>query len=161
MPTHIWVSDCGHYYALAAPVRPPAYDVLARTGDAVWLAHRYEAGGDPAYASDVRYTHAEFPRLVVGWTNLGGWTRGRTRYVGAFALRFLDVRQDLQLLPLASRVTDPDPYLAVYTAVFHRRRRLSHACWATVQARIRHAVDEGHARLVAHHPQTQRASGHD
>lgn len=143
-----WVSDCGQYYALEAPCRQPAYDVLEVQGPGVWLSRRYEPQG--WQDTDRRYTHAEFPHLTLDWTNLGGWNRTRTRYQKAFRQLFADVRQDLQLLPFLSRRADlhyAAHILATYRATFRRQRRVSRHTWEHLQARIAQALVDGHATL--------------
>jgi hypothetical protein len=150
--THtVWVSDCGQYYALAAPYRPPAYDVLEVHGPGVWLSRRYEPQG--WQDTDLRYTHAEFPQMTLDWSLRGGWNRTRTKFDEAFTQVFCDLRQDLQWLPLGARRDDlpTDAHLLKrYTATFTKQRRVSKGCWNVLQHRIADAIAAGHASLYAH-----------
>jgi hypothetical protein len=153
MPTThtVWVSDCGQYYALAAPSRRPAYDVLEVHGPGVWLSQRYEPQG--WQDTDRRYTHAEFPHMTLGWSLRGGWNRTRTRFDEAFEQAFGDLRQDLQCRPLSARRADLPAgahVLTVSTATFTKQRRVSRASWNVLQQRIADATLAGHASLYAH-----------
>lgn len=143
----VWVSTDGHYYAL--PYRQidgtPYYDVLDAHGPGVWLSHRYQPTGFDD--TDPRYTHAEFPQMIASWTNKSRWTRRTRRHIPAFRMTFMDVRQDLQLLPFSKRVCDPSPYLAHYEATFLKQTRISRQLYATLQARIA----EAETRTVAPH----------
>jgi hypothetical protein len=146
----VWVSDCGQYYALAAPYRPPAYDVLEVHGPGVWLSRRYEPQG--WQDTDRRYTHAEFPHMTLDWRLRGGWNRTRTRFDDAFAQVFCDLRQDLQCLPFGARRDDLPAgahLLARYTATFTKQRRVSRASWDVLHQRIADAITAGHASLYA------------
>lgn len=148
----VWLSTDGCYYALPAPRggSAVAYDVLEGEGPGVWLHQRYvPTGWDD---TDKRYTHAEFPGMIGSWTNEGRWTRGRTRYIEGFSMTFLDLRQDIQIHPWASRPADA-PYashvLATYVATFRTQRRVTPKTWQAIQARIAEAITEGHRRLWA------------
>jgi hypothetical protein len=152
----VWVSDCFAYYAVPQPALSAlAYDVIEAEGDRVWLAHRYRPRSED---HDPRYTHAEFPHLVGGWTNKGKWDRGQTRWREAFALHFVDIRQDLQVLPASAR-RDDLPWdahiLARYCATFSRQRRVAKGYWAQLQARIAEAIADGHRSLYASATATQ------
>lgn len=144
----VWMSDCLQYYAVPQPtLDETAYDVLEADGDRVWLARRYRLRREDR---DPRYTHAEFPRLVGSWVSKGKWDRGLTRWREAFALWFVDIRQDLQVLPVSAR-RDDLPWdahiLARYCASFSRQRRVAKATWEHLQARIAVAIVEGHRAL--------------
>ena len=138
----IWISTCGQYYAIKAPVLQPAYDIVERAGEErVWLAHRYHptSCADP----DPRYRYAEFPRGIASWSNFGHTLRSG-RYIPAFDVGFMDIRQDV----LRERLTCQS-VLASYRAEFRRRQRVSHQTWDRLQFRIMAAIIAGHESLLA------------
>ena len=116
----IWISDCGNYYALpvdAKEASAPAYDVLAIHGPSIWLYRRYRPTGFAD--SDHRYTHAEFPHMIAAWANKGRGLRSG-RWTCAFAIGFVDTRQDIPIKPLTGNVIVAD-----YEATFTRTRAVT------------------------------------
>jgi len=121
----LWISDCGKY--VARPVEDTGrhetmLDVVDRATRKWWLVGRYHPTGWDD--TDPRYTHCEFPSMVVGWTNLGRYTRGGARdgrWIPAFKQDFCDVDQAVEIDSFTGNVI-----LRRYSATFRKRFPSTH-----------------------------------
>ncbi len=112
--TELWVSVCGRYYALRCAVRhQPAFDVIEVATGTTWLWPRYEpTWGD----TDRRHTHAEFSRMVTGWSNRGRRMPRADRWIEAFELTFAECDTAIRIKPFTGNVL-----IARHEAEFRRR----------------------------------------
>lgn len=106
-----FVSECGCFVAYPYGDRGTDYDVIEVATGAVWLHRRYQASGFDD--TDRRYTHAEFPRMVTGWSNRGR-QRGRS-WTPDFELRFAEVDTTIPIKAFTGNVV-----LRNYEATFRR-----------------------------------------
>jgi hypothetical protein len=109
----LWISDCKKYYARRLYSEDSTgLDVLAVDGSRIWLSGRYKPTGWED--TDRRYTHPEFPHMVVSWRNLGRSTRSG-RWVSAFELGFADCDQSKRIEYLKGNTI-----IKSYKAQFHK-----------------------------------------
>ncbi len=127
---HTFVSECGRYVALPFGDDCAAYDVVELATDTVWLWGRYKPTGFDD--KDRRYTHAEFPRMVSGWSNRG--QRRGERWISAFDLSFVDADMTLPIERFSGNVATRR-----YEAAFRRAIPRSHtrrlAAWQAIVAK--------------------------
>jgi len=141
----LWISECGGYYAREIGSACKV-DILAIDGSCIWYASRYQPKGWDD--TDRRYTHAEFPHMVAGWSNEGHYTR-RGRWISAFTSYFYDLDQSVPMWRSTEKAVQKE-----YRATFRKRlsavhmpqwaSRLTAEC-ASVTVQQREGVWEWHA----------------
>lgn len=125
MSVELWISDCGRYVARREDAAGDAlrYDVIELATGIVWLGKRYRPTG--WHDTDRRFTHAEFPRMLTGWINLGRRLRSG-RWIPAFELSFADCDTTVPILPFSGNVIRRS-YQATFRRMVPARHTKRHA----------------------------------
>lgn len=125
-----FVSECGRYVAIPFGTDRSDYDVVETETGTVWLAGRYEPAGFDD--TDRRYTHAEFPRMVSGWSNRG--RRCGERWISAFDLSFVDADTTIPIKRFSGNAVT-NRYEAAFRRAIPRSHTRRLAAWQAIIAK--------------------------